>query len=107
MGPCLFFLYFFFFFSISFSSFYLSVICLFISATKSKNKIILIQDRQKLTIEKNKLTAFEDNGILNIIIKSVYEKIFLTIKIINVNMKKKSLKILSDQKEKVKSLLNK
>merc|ERR1712208_253186 len=76
-----FFLFFFFFFSISFSSLYLSVICLFISATKkSKNKIILIQDRQKLTIEKNKLTAFEDNSILNIIIKNVYEKIFLKIK---------------------------
>ena len=61
----------------------------------------------KINDWKNKLTAFEDNGIFNIIIKYVYEKIFLTMKIINVNMKKKSLKILSDQKEKVKLLLNK
>ena len=43
----------------------------------------------KINNWKNKLTAFEDNGILNIIIKYVYEKIFLTMKIINVNMKKK------------------
>ena len=43
----------------------------------------------KINDWKNKLTAFEDHGFLDIIIKYVYEKIFLTMKIINVNIKKK------------------
>ena len=84
----IFFIYSFFFsFSISFSSLYLSIICLFISATKIKEQNNSNSRQAKINNWKNKLTAFEDNGFLNIIIKYVYEKIFFTMKIINVNIK--------------------
>jgi len=76
--------------SVMYSSLYLSEYVFSLVQQKIKEQNNSNSRQAKINNWKNKLTAFEDNGILNIIIKSVYEKIFLTIKIINVNMKKKS-----------------